>query len=64
MSRASFRFAAGSEFVPFGPQIEVLVVDDEAGLELWIMTTGEVRKQPFVLSVAHYRASPLWEEVK
>ena len=45
------------------PYIVRLVIDESgAGVEIRIMSDGQVLSLPLTQGVAHYRSSPLWEE--
>ena len=63
MSCVSFRPREDDEIFRTGLAIVVLVIDEERGLELRIHRDGRVSNHELTQGVAHYRASPLWEEV-
>lgn len=45
--------------------IKVLIIDESGpGVEIRIMSDGEVVSTPLEKGVEHYRASPLWVEVE
>lgn len=72
--RATFRPAGmllakergGASVGPLVPDllIEVLVIDESGpGVEIRIMSDGQVLSYPLSQGVEHYRSSPLWEEI-
>ncbi len=46
------------------PYIKALVIDESGpGVEIRVMSDGQVLSLPFEKGVEHYRASPLWVEL-
>jgi len=45
--------------------IKVLIIDESGpGVEIRIMSDGQVQSLPMEKGIEHYRSSPLWIEVK
>lgn len=69
--RATFRPAnedslLEAESQVFGgmPFIKALIVDESGpGVEIRIMSDGNVLSLPLTSGVEHYRSSPMWEEI-
>lgn len=44
--------------------IKALVIDESGpGVEIWVMSDGQVLSLPLEKGVEHYRSSPLWMEL-
>lgn len=48
-----------------GTYIKALIIDESgSGVEIRVMSDGQVLSLPLTSTIEHYRTSPLWEEVK
>lgn len=55
---------AAQSFLGWCRYIKVLIIDERGpGVEIRIMSDGQVLSLPLEKGVEHYRASPLWTEV-
>jgi hypothetical protein len=60
----TFTPANEDTFGVFGTYIKALVIDESGpGVEIRVMSDGQVLSLPLEKGVEHYRASPLWVEL-